>query len=136
MDIQRRLKALREEAYGDFQSGLIPQMERDRILGVRIPVLRKLAKELSKEEREAFLQTCPHVYYEEDLLHAILLEQVPYPSILEYLEDFLPYVDNWAVSDILKPRSLKKEKEVFLQAIKMACVVWYTKRFAIKMLKD
>ena len=78
--IQQQIFALQDKPYGEFQSRLLPTIAKERIIGVRIPVMRKLAKQLTKEEPEAvqaFLEELPHTYYDEDILHAILISEIP-----------------------------------------------------------
>ena len=69
MEIQERLKNLKDETYRDFQSKLVPNISKETILGVRTPVLRAFAKDLKcTKEAEEFLKELPHTYYEENLL--------------------------------------------------------------------
>ena len=105
-DILMRLRALSDPPYADFQRKLTPGLAPDAFLGVRVPALRKLAAEVKKEGlREAFLDELPHGYYDENLLHAILLSgEKDYGRCIERIDAFLPYVDNWAVCDTLRPK--------------------------------
>lgn len=138
--IIERLRELEDREYGDFQAKLTPGVERERIIGVRVPKLRALAKELLKMEAaktEGFLDTLPHEYYDENLLHALLISELKdEDAIYRRLEDFLPHVDNWAVCDTMAPKCLAKNPERLLRAIR----VWsesdelYTSRFGIEML--
>ena len=74
LQLLERLNALAEPGYRDFTAKLLPTVEPERILGVRTPALRALAKELrGTETAEAFLAALPHRYQEENLLHAFLL---------------------------------------------------------------
>ena len=104
-EIQRQLFALRDQAYKDFHKKLIPTIDSNRIIGVRTPVLRSMAKRCAGQpEMQAFLHALPHTYYEENNLHAFLLEQIKdYPTLLVELHAFLPYIDNWATCDSLRP---------------------------------
>ena len=138
MKIQEELFALRDEGYAAFQAKLIPGVPTTRIIGVRVPELRKLAKRYFKDpEHCRFLRTLPHDYYDEDLLHALLIaEEKDFARCLEETEVFLPFVDNWAVCDIFSPKAFSKHKEELLERIR----VWaksentYTCRFGIGML--
>ena len=105
-DILIRLRALSDPSYADFQRKLTPGLAPDTFLGVRVPALRRLAAEVKKEGlREAFLDELPHGYYDENLLHAILLSgEKDYGHCIERIDGFLPYVDNWAVCDTLRPK--------------------------------
>ncbi len=136
--IRERLFALQDAAYREFQSRLMPTVEKTRIIGVRTPAVRGLARELAgTAEGEAFCTRLPHTYYEEDNLHAFLLERIAdYDGTVAALERFLPYVDNWATCDMLSPKAFSKRPEGFYEQ----CVRWartarpYTARFGIEML--
>ena len=137
------LKANADEKYADFHSRLVPTIERERILGVRTPVMRKLAKELLKDEKfvkevmPEFLKELPHCYYDEAILHGeIISKEKDYNKALALTEEFLPHVDNWAVCDLLDPKVFARHKTDLMQNIKR----WlksdrvYTVRFAIDMM--
>ena len=132
------LFALQDKNYREFHARLMPNIEKERIIGIRVPVLRKYAEELArgsrlflsvqKEKRvcntvkendcdnvEKFLNTLPHYYYEENNLHMFLIMQMKdYDTALAYLEAFLPYIDNWATCDSGVPAVLKKHKNELL----------------------
>lgn len=106
-----------EEKYREFSSKLMPSVEKSKVLGIRTPILRKYAKEL--ENYDAFLSDLPHKYFEENNLHAFLIERErDFDKCIELLDAFLPYVDNWATCDSMKPKVLKKEPEKLLKNIK------------------
>lgn len=136
--IVRCLWDCRDQAYGMFQRKLIPNIEGDRIIGVRTPQLRSLAKEIAgSEEAKVFLQQLPHHYFEENQLHAFLLcLEKDYETCLEQVNDFLPYVNNWATCDQMSPKVFGRHKQELLSAVDR----WldedkpYTVRFAIGML--
>lgn len=134
-DIQERLFALRDEAYKAFNSKLIPSVDPALVIGVRTPALRALAKELrGTEAAESFLRALPHKYFEENQLHAFLLEGVKdYDACIQALDEFLPFVDNWATCDQLSPKVLGKNKARLLAEIRrwIASTHVYTARFAI-----
>ena len=106
--------------YKDFNSKLISNIDKDRIIGVRMPVLRKIAKDIyNKEYIDNFLNELPHKYHEENILHGIILT-LKYKDIdilLDKLDLFLPYMDNWAVTDII---SLK----IFILFLRMMKLFW------------
>lgn len=120
-DITKGLFALQDESYRAFQAKLIPEIEYDRIIGVRTPDLRRFAKEIAKQPCvEEFLQELPHTYYEENNLHGALLS-LRYKEVeplLEQLEQFLPYVDNWATCDMLSPKVFKKDLPLVYERVK------------------
>ena len=137
--ITQRLFSLADEGYRQFQTPLLPSVEPRRIIGVRTPVLRKLAKEMAgTAEAEAFLRDLPHTYYEENNLHAFLVEQIKdYDACIAALDAFLPYVDNWSTCDGWSPKVFKKHPEELLVKIRqwMASDLPYTVRFGIGMLQ-
>lgn len=108
IDIQRDLRALCDEGYADFQSKLMPTLPRERVLGVRMPALRAYAKCIQGSNAAAkFLLSAPHEYYDENNLHAALLDAIKDPTeALAAVEDFLPYIDNWATCDMMAPKAL------------------------------
>ena len=96
--------------YRDFQAALMPTVNKEKVIGIRTPVLRKFAKEFGKTpDAKAFLEMLPHEYYEENNLHAFLVEQMKtYDEVIAALDRFLPYVDNWATCDGMNPKILGK----------------------------
>ena len=107
---------MQDTAYRDFHSRLIPTVDKERIIGIRTPCLRKFAKQLAKEyDVSAFLSELPHQYYEENNLHAFIIETYSdFDTLISYLDLFLPYVDNWATCDGLRPKCFCNEKEKLL----------------------
>ena len=108
-----RLLALAEPGYRDFTAKLLPTLDPERILGVRTPALRALARALrGSTEAEDFLASLPHAYQEENLLHAFLLaDEKDYARCLERVEAFLPQVDNWAVCDQLSLPCFRRHRQ-------------------------
>ncbi len=137
-EIRQGLFALKDEKYKEFQKKLIPTVDENTVIGVRMPVLRKYAKDVSGTPGAViFMQTLPHEYYEENNLHGMLIETMKdYDECIAYLEEFLPYVDNWATCDLISPRVFKKHKDELLVKIKewMASDRVYTIRFGMEML--
>jgi len=139
-EIRQSLLSQRDEAYGNFQSRLIPTVGRETMIGVRTPALRKMAKELSRcADAGAFLAALPHEYFEENQLHAFILsEERDFDRCMEGVRAFLPYVDNWATCDQMSPKVFKKNRPALLRQIR----VWlssgetYTVRFAVGMLME
>ena len=138
MNIKGELFVLQDISYADFQAKLIPNIPRDLFIGVRVPDFRKLAKRIAKEpEVSKFLRDIPHKYYDENILHGILVSEMKdYDSCIKAVDEFLPYVDNWAVCDIMSPKIFKKNKTALLEKIKewSASEKTYTCRFGIEML--
>lgn len=129
------LNALQDPVYREMQVKLIPNIDPETIIGVRTPELRRLAREM--EDGETFLQTLPHKYFEENQVHAFLLEQgKDFDETVARVEAFLPYVDNWATCDQLRPRVFAKHHAELMPFIRqwLASDHPYTIRFAIEML--
>ncbi len=112
-DIRLKLLSLQDEKYRDFTAGLMPTVPKEKIIGVRTPLLRSFAKELLKEgDYRNFLSSLPHKYYEEDNLHGFIIEGIKdFDLCISELRRFIPYMDNWATCDCVRPKVLKKEPE-------------------------
>ena len=137
-EVEKQLFEMQDLKYRDFHAGLMPNIDKNRIIGVRTPQLRKFAKEYGKTENaKTFLTVLPHQYYEENNLHGLLIEQIKeYDSALDELERFLPYIDNWATCDMLAMKVVKKHLDLFIKKIYqwLESKHTYTIRFAIGML--
>lgn len=133
--IQSKLFELQDLKYRDFHSKLMPTVNKEKIIGVRTPALRKFAKEINKSDLKTdFLNIFPHKYYEEDNLHAFIIEQIEdYDECICALDDFLPFVDNWATCDMMTPKILGKNLEKLYSKIEewIKSQHTYTVRFAI-----
>ena len=116
-EIQKKLFSLRDEEYREFNSKLIPTVNKDRVIGVRIPEVRKYAKELyGNGQGREFIKNLPHGYFEEDNLHAFILEQITdVDELISQLDKFLPYVDTWATCDSMNPKVFAKYPEVVMK---------------------
>ena len=136
-ELQKQLKALADDDYRSFHQKLVPDVDSGAILGVRVPKLRRFAKEISDEERNQFLTSLPHDFYEENVLHALLLEkQKDFNTAVAEVDAFLPFVDNWAVCDILKPKVFAKHKAALLPHVErwIASPLPFPCRFGLEML--
>ena len=137
-EIQKLLFDRQDPAYRAFQSKLMPTVDPETVIGVRMPALRKLARELAGTPlAEGFLQRLPHRYYEENNLHGLLLSSIPdYAAAVAALEKFLPFVDNWATCDLLSPKAFRRHPPALPEQIRR----WagdphpYTVRFGLGML--
>ncbi len=107
--IRERVLALADAKNAAFVARLTPGIPGGRILGARVPALRALAKEIAgTPDAAAFLAALPHLYMEENQLHALLISRIrDFGEALEALEAFLPEVDCWAVCDILRPAAFR-----------------------------
>lgn len=146
-DIQNRLASLADPEFRSFHIKLIPTVKPERVLGVRTPAVRALAKEIMSEPDDcrAFLDDLPHGFYDEDQLHAVIISGMrDVCQAMTELEKFLPYVDNWATCDILSPSCFKKDPKTLrdfcydtlvpFRSSDVAPDMVYTVRFAVNML--
>ncbi len=137
-ELQKRLFELQDIKYKEFHSKLMPGIDPDSVIGIRVPVLRAFAKSYAKtEEAESFIQTLPHQYYEENNLHMMLITSIKeYDRCLREIRRFLPYINNWATCDFPEPKCFMKHKEELLPVIRswIASGETYTVRYGIGML--
>lgn len=126
--------------YKNFHKNLIPNIDSDCIIGVRTPNLRKFAlKIFGTKDAELFLNSLPHKFYEENNLHAFLIEkEKDFNKVLNMTNDFLPYIDNWATCDSFMPKVFLKNKMILLPEIYrwINAKHTYTVRYGIKMLMN
>jgi len=138
MTVYEMLLEYKDEGYKEFHKKLIPNVDESRLIGVRTPQMRQIAKEAAKDsEVEKFLLELPHDYYEENNVHGFIIEkEKDFDTCIEKIEEFLPYIDNWATCDQLRPKVFGKKKEKLLPYIKkwIATEETYTIRFGIEML--
>ena len=136
--VLEKLFALQDQSYRAFQSKLMPTVPPNTVIGVRTPLLRKLAKELYGTPQAAdFLRILPHEYYEENSLHAFLVEKIcDYNTALAETKRFLPYINNWATCDCFCPKVFAKHKAELLTPIRqwLKSGLLYPTRYAIGML--
>lgn len=137
-EIREQLLTFSDAEYKSFHTALMPGIDPDTVIGIRIPVLRKYAKTLIKEEKaEMFLRQLPHKYYEENNLHAFIIAEIrEFDILIAELERFLPFIDNWATCDSLRPVAFSKNKEKLLTFIKkwLCSDIEFTVRFGVEML--
>ena len=136
-EISDELFLLADSDYKKFMSSLLPSVEKNRIIGVRTPLLRKIARRISKSGKKGlFLECVPHKYYEENNIHAFVIAELDYEECIKEINSFLPFVDNWATCDGLRPKSFYSHRDELISEI----LTWlksehvYTVRFAIEML--
>jgi 3-methyladenine DNA glycosylase AlkD len=138
--IQQQLFELQDLKYRDFHAKLVPGMDVNAIIGVRTPELRKLAKQLAKDEWIGdFLAVLPHQYLDEMNLHGFIISELKdYDECFKEIDRFLPYVNNWAMCDLLSPKAFKQKKNRvrLIEDIKrwMASDEPFIIRFGIEML--
>lgn len=147
-ELAKRLLAEQDLKYRDFHASLLPNIDKKTIIGVRVPVMRKIAKEFAASSAGAksvptdvakFLDKLPHKYFEENQVHLFVVERIKdFDECLYRIEQFLPYIDNWAVCDGKSPKALLKDESRFLASIEK----WlksrepYTVRFGVNMLMN
>lgn len=120
-EIVKELKEHSESDFADFQSKLTPGTDREKFLGVRTPYLRKMAKRIIKDQNlcENFLAELPHTYFDENQLHTFLVAEIKdYDNCIARVEEFLPYIDNWATCDQATPKALAKNKKDLYKRVK------------------
>ncbi len=137
-EIRNELFRLKDDDFREFHSRLIPTVAKETIIGVRTPDLRSYAKELFKAgDVSRFTNNLPHKYYDENQLHVYLLNEIKdFDECIKEVERFLPYIDNWAACDQLRPKVFVKNKVYLLPYINkwLASDKVYTIRFAIELL--
>lgn len=134
------LLSVKDDQYKEFQAKLVPNIPAETILGVRTPQMREIAKKVAASaERDAFLNSLPHKFYEENLIHFFVLSLMKdFDECVKAVEEFLPYVDCWPVSDQATPKPFRKNHEKLLPYIRK----WidsdhvYTARFGMRMLMN
>ncbi|MBR6767070.1 MAG: DNA alkylation repair protein [Clostridia bacterium] len=136
--IREKLLEMQDVPYRDFMKKLIPTVDESAVIGIRTPELKRLAKTIAgTEDAKTFMNDLPHKYFEENNLHAYLINNIrDIGACLFETEKFLPYVDNWATCDGLRPAVFKKHPEKLLPRIRgwMESEQSYTVRFGIEML--
>ncbi len=137
-EITKRLFELQDLEYKDFQLKLMPGVEEDYVIGVRTPALRTFAREVIKSGYEEFINDIPHSYYEEMNLHVFIINSLKdYDKAVEEIDKILPYINNWATCDILKPHKIFPKN---LERLEQDVIRWmasdetYIIRFGIEML--
>lgn len=98
--IKQEILNAAEKDYKEFSASLIPNI--NNVIGVRIPVLRKLAKKLFKEYGENCLNPCQTEFMEEIMIRGMIIGLLKKEAddVLDYVKNFVPQIDNWAVCDI------------------------------------
>lgn len=140
-NIQNQLIALSEESYRDFNKKLCPDAGRE-LLGIRVPRLRQLAREILKGDWETFINDGEEQYHEEIILKGLVIggAKLPLEEKLPLIRDFIPKIDSWSISDTFCPSLKIKPKDL--------AAVWefilpyagsdreYDVRFAVIMMLD
>lgn len=110
--ILQLLYSYQDAKYADFTARLVPTLPRNQFIGVRSLDLKKIAKQIQKtesEEIEPFMNNLPHKFHEENILHSLFINNIKdFETCVLELEKFLPFVNNWAVSDGINPKVFAK----------------------------
>ena len=114
-----KLFKLQDKKYQEMQYKIIPNIDNSTIIGVRTPELKKIAKEMIKDDYKTFLEELPHKYFDENQLHAFIISEIKdYDECISYINKFLPYIDNWATCDTLIPKVFKKNTDKLIIEVK------------------
>ena len=97
--IREMLVGLAEPQYQKFAASLLPNV--DNLLGIRLPLLRKLAQKMAKEDWRRYLKSEDVCYFEETMLQGMILgyAKADADELLSYVVDFVPRIDNWSICD-------------------------------------
>lgn len=137
-DLQQILFSYQDTAYADFSAKLIPAVPREKFIGVRSPDYKKIIKQIRDDPViPEFLSALPHAWHEENCLHAALINRIrDYDTCVSALEQFMPYIDNWAVNDAINPACFKKHRAELIGRVQawIASEAPYTRRCGMKIL--
>ena len=140
-ELVKRLLAEQDLKYRDFHASLLPNIDKKTIIGVRVPTMRKIAREFASTatpaELDRFMNKLPHRYFEENQVHLFVVERIKdADECLRCIVQFLPYIDNWAVCDGKSPKALLKDEARFYARICewLKSTEPYTVRFGVNML--
>lgn len=138
-DVQQYLFSKQDNEYRDFTLPLIPNVDKDSFIGVRLPEIRKYAKAMGKSLKEAFLDELPHIYHEENILHAMIISDIKdYDEFVKRVDAFLPHVANWSVCDTICNKHLTKYRPELIEDIYrwLKSEEIYRVRYAVKCLMN
>ena len=137
-DLEQILFQYQDTKYADFTAKLIPNLPREKFIGIRSPEYKKILKQIKGDPViPVFLSTLPHKWHEENCLHAALINKIKdYDECVDALEQFMPYIDNWAVNDSINPACFKKHKEELIGKVQswISSEATYTRRCGMKIL--
>lgn len=99
-NIDETLKELATQRQAEFNAKLTPGCK--PMLGVKLPNLRKMAKEIAKEDYKKFLEEYPEDYYEHEMLKGLVIGYAKddFETLLRYANAFIPKIHDWAVCDV------------------------------------
>lgn len=113
----KNLNTLKDEKYKKMQEKIIKN-KNIKIIGIRIPILKKIAKEISKKNYKQFIKYNTHIYLEENILHGLILGYIKEEnqSLLKNIDEFIKYIDNWETCDTVCA-NLKQFKKMDIRII-------------------
>ena len=137
--IRDYLLSKQDIGYRNFTLPLLPNIDKETFIGVRLPIIKKYAKELDENSRLEFMNSLPHQYHEENILHAFMLSNIKdYDMFIKYVDNFLPYVTNWSVCDTICNKNLVKYRDQLINEIYkwLKSDELYRVRYAVKCLMN
>lgn len=132
------LYSIQDIKYKEFHSNLVPNI--NEFIGIKIPILKKIAKEIAKGNYNEFISLNKHKLYEEKMIHGFIISnlKLSFENTIEYINDYIPYIDNWAICDSFcaSLHIIKKYKIEFYKYInkKIKDNNTWTKRFCFVIL--
>lgn len=137
-ELQSLLFEYEDKKYGDFSAKLIPDIPREKFIGIRSPEYKNILKRIKDDPViSEFLKTLPHKYHEENCLHVQLINRIKdFDECVCELEKFMPYIDNWAVNDCVNPLCFKKHRAELIGKVQgwISSEATYTRRCGMKIL--
>ena len=137
--IKKYLLSNQDQQYRAFTLPLLPGIDEKTFIGVRLPIIKKYAKDLDEKSRSEFLSSLPHQYHEENLLHAFILSNIKeYDIFINYVDAFLPFVSNWSTCDTICNKHLVKYRPLLIKEISkwLKSEETYRVRYAVKCLMN
>ena len=137
-DLEQILFQHQDAAYADFTAKLIPTVPREKFIGIRSPEYKKIIRQIGDDPViPVFLSSLPHTWQEENCLHAALITRIrEYETCVSTLEQFMPYIDNWAINDTINPRCFRKHRAELIHRVQawISSPAPYTRRCGIRVL--
>lgn len=137
-DLQRLLFEHQDAAYADFTAKLIPGVPREKIIGIRSPAYKEIVRQIGDDPvLPDFMASLPHTWHEENCLHVALINRMKdYDACVTALEQFMPFIDNWAVNDAVNPACFKKHRAALIGRVQgwIASEATYTRRCGMRVL--
>ncbi len=133
-NVRSELQALANPKRQAFDAKLLPTVDPNSMLGLSNPQTQAIAKKMQMLDRLAFLQSLPHAYHDENMLHAMILRlSKDERFLLEQVECFCPYIDNWAVCDSIDFRRIKQMRRRLWEKLQAwrSMDLEYSKRLAL-----